>query len=408
MQLSRPRSSRRQLISLRLGRDLAVLLLALASVSPSRGQDKLTATRLAEKFVLHNVVTLLAGEKPDDPQLRDSSQTEVAYAELMEFPAEGLWLTRVPQVVRLQLNDNAYVAALRGAGVEFRTVIKPGGKAVLTLSCPQRSTVGEIWQGDYFVKAFIIGQSPTSIEIEAAVSLPLLAAQSAEVGRAFDPAVIRISLPYIPAVKIHGLTGEGVPPSRAQLPARRYLAYGSSITNGAFAYAPGHHHTPHLPRRLRSDLINLGFGGGACLEPAMADFIASRSDWDFATLEMGINILGNEKLSGEAFKARAREFIRRIVAGAGGRPVFCIDLFLCQADLVKDPLVARYRAAIQELVAEISVPNLHYINGSEILESTTLLSADLVHPSPDGMTVVAARLADRITPWLEGPTRLTK
>lgn len=56
------------------------------------------------------------------------------------------------------------------------------------------------------------------------------------------------------------------------------LAYGSSITNGALAVRPGDLYPARVARTLGVDHFNLGFGGGARLEPEMADWIAGRND----------------------------------------------------------------------------------------------------------------------------------
>ena len=46
----------------------------------------------------------------------------------------------------------------------------------------------------------------------------------------------------------------------------------------------------------------------------MADYIAGRDDWDFATLEMGINMIGDFDV--EEFRSRVEYFIPKI-----GKPI---------------------------------------------------------------------------------------
>lgn len=41
-----------------------------------------------------------------------------------------------------------------------------------------------------------------------------------------------------------------------------------------------------------SDYLNLGFVRSACLEKILAEYIFSRKDWQFASLELGINMVG--------------------------------------------------------------------------------------------------------------------
>ena len=50
----------------------------------------------------------------------------------------------------------------------------------------------------------------------------------------------------------------------------------------------------------------------------------------------------------------------------------------------------------QNAVAEINLPNLHYINGLSLLSDARGLSGDLVHPSPDGANEIAKNLINCI------------
>ena len=47
--------------------------------------------------------------------------------------------------------------------------------------------------------------------------------------------------------------------------------------------------------KLKTDYINMGFAGCALMEEEMAEYLVSRKDWDFASVEMGINAVGTVK-----------------------------------------------------------------------------------------------------------------
>ena len=55
----------------------------------------------------------------------------------------------------------------------------------------------------------------------------------------------------------------------------KILYYGSSITNGACATRPGNSYESFICRTLGMDYVNLGFGGSAKGEDAIADYIAN-------------------------------------------------------------------------------------------------------------------------------------
>ena len=158
-----------------------------------------------------------------------------------------------------------------------------------------------------------------------------------------------------------------MPPPRARPGAgRRYLAYGSSITHGNNSLGATGTYAMRMARRLGVDLINLGFGGGAHCEPVLADYIAARDDWDFATLELGINMV--TWLDTADFAERVRTFVRTIAEAHPDKWIFCIDMFPFHMDF--DPEAERnhaYRAVVRETVAELALPRLVHIDGRDLL-----------------------------------------
>ena len=123
----------------------------------------------------------------------------------------------------------------------------------------------------------------------------------------FDPEVIRIVLPYGTCYYV-GIEGEVEPPLKSQLPEKSYLAYGSSITHGSLSLAAPYSYPFRISQMLSCDYINFGFAGSAHMERTMAEYIVSRKDWDFASIEMGVNMLGSE-YSVELFEERVKEFV---------------------------------------------------------------------------------------------------
>jgi lysophospholipase L1-like esterase len=141
---------------------------------------------------------------------------------------------------------------------------------------------------------------------------------------------------------------------------------------------------------LGADLINLGFGGGAYLEPQMADYIASRTDWDFVTLETGINIPG---MGPEKFGKLAEQFISTIAGAHRDKWIFCTGVYTCGADYLGEKWAAEYRKVIQDIVSRLDLPRLIYVDGRALLPSLTGLTSDLLHPSPAGMEEMARNLS---------------
>lgn len=220
----------------------------------------------------------------------------------------------------------------------------------------------------------------------------LLAAVAGSLPHCFDPELVRVLLPLHPEVRIKSITGQVVPPRPGQTPSRRYLAYGSSITNGFAAAKPADAYPARISRLLGVDSLNLGLGGGAHLEPAIAEFIAGRDDWDFASLEMGINLLGGTHTVDE-FRSRVAGFLPHIAQRRRDKWIFCIDLFTCIDDVRANPVITEYRTIVREAVKALDSPRLVYLDGRRLLTDLAGLSTDLLHPTSEGFAEIATRLA---------------
>jgi lysophospholipase L1-like esterase len=64
------------------------------------------------------------------------------------------------------------------------------------------------------------------------------------------------------------------------VPDVRYLAYGTSITEGAKATATHLNYVSRVAQRRGYDALNLGCSGSAYCEGVLAEYIARRNDWD--------------------------------------------------------------------------------------------------------------------------------
>jgi len=136
--------------------------------------------------------------------------------------------------------------------------------------------------------------------------------------------------------------------------------------------------------------INLGFGAAAYLEREMAEWIASRHDWDVATLELGVNLL--RPISTEEFARRVDVFLKTIVTAHPDRPIFVIDIFTSSKDLEADPKRPQFRRVVKDAVAALKSPRVRHLEGLKLFSGTTGLCFDLLHPSSEGFKEIASRL----------------
>lgn len=305
----------------------------------------------------------------------------------MQAGEKGYTMYRVPESVRLQLNETARDMMSRfSTGIELRFKIKgDAATVILRADESEEAQVAYIYygsfQGGWQYSSKVIHTGETRITIPGTDNLDALKALTAARQLPFDPEVVRVVLPY-GACYFVGVEGEVEPPAEADVPAKSYLAYGSSITHGSLALAAPYTYPFRIAQKLGCDYINLGFAGSAHLEKAMAEYIVSRKDWDFASVEMGINMLG-DAFTPETFEQRVKAFVD--VLAADPRPVYATSIFGFSGD-------GQEKAAIyRDIVRKHAEDKLIFIDGLELLNNSAYISEDLVHPTLEGIEQIADR-----------------
>ncbi len=316
-------------------------------------------------------------------------------AELIETDG-GMQVTRIPESLRITLNESAKTRAVEPAGCEIRFNLKSKEAKISLKGIEGETGIAEVYQGNFLVSYYFITENVVEIKIALPVNIEKLREISSERNLPFDAGLTRIILPHIMTnvmrLKIVDAEGDFTLPEKNQFPDKRYLAYGSSITHGASSLRPGGSYVMRTAERLGVDLVNLGFAGGAHCEKQMADYIAGRQDWDFATLEMGINM--RESFTAEEFERRVKYFVPAIVKAHPDKYVFCMDLFTCDMDFESSSEKQNtFRKIVRGVVDGCKSDKVIYIDGRDILRNVNGLAVDLVHPSPAGMEEMALNLS---------------
>lgn len=310
-------------------------------------------------------------------------------------------LSRVPLELLPALNDRVKLRAFSPAGAELRFRQTRGETIVRLRRMPDENPVFQppaavlagIFHGDFQSSWQTLEPGDTAIVI------PPCCGNLAAMERAryrYHPELVRVVLPLFPEIRLVGIEGDCEAPRPGDAPVLRYLAYGSSITQGAYAPLGTGSYPAVVARLLGADPINLGFGGGAHLEPELASWIVSRRDWAFATLEMGINVLGLDPAS---FRARIRRFLVIFAADSLRRPVFCLDILPTGGgqDAASCAAFRRIVAEEQAALQATHVRLLDYVGGLQRLAD---LSDDLLHPSAYAFEDIGRHLAGQIAPFL--------
>lgn len=320
----------------------------------------------------------------------------------------GHILYRYPVNVRAKLNPRGRFISEECAGSEIRFVT-PAPMFHVVLGSLRGTLEVTIMCGDLIYSTSRIAPGDTlPLMLEVPEKFDKVPEKALYAGR-FDSQVWRVvmgrGLPVLHALQFHEYPVR--PPLATEKPARRWLAYGSSITNGGQAELTATTYVQQAARRLKVDAINLGLSGACHIEPEAVDYIASRDDWDFATCELGINVLG--RITVEEFEKRCTYLVHTLRQRKPNHPLVLITGFSMFHDISSEPADTRqkwhtFREILRKL-AKVNDPNLHVIEGTELLSDVTGLRPDLVHPSDWGMIEMGTNLATQLTKLGLGGTR---
>ena len=309
--------------------------------------------------------------------------------EELEKHEKGYLIRRVGRTARERISPGVRDNAL-ATGTELRFTM-PDGAVDLYLSTDLQpeSATAHIWfgsfQGGWNYSSKNIGAGETCIHIEYPPKMPVLRRLAAERTMPFAPEVVRVILPYVPIyfVRVEGRTQL---PQPSQQPGKTYLAYGSSITHGCLGLIQPDCYVFRTAQALGTDYLNLGFAGNALMEPEMAEYIISRKDWDFATVEMGINTVERpQQFPLDVLEERIDRFTAALAKDP--RPIFATSMFRY---LDEEPeRAAKVRAIIKKYASE----RLLFTDGLQLLEDPCCISADCTHPSALGQEQIAAHWA---------------
>lgn len=307
-------------------------------------------------------------------------------------PDGGLALFRIPHSVRDALSVLGRMVAEDSAGMELRFVTEAPAFRISLGSLPSFLSPYEshgqevvIFRGPYVHSVHRIEPGRVNvIHVAPWSGAPLPEAAAGTKRRGFSPAVWRVFLGRCARI-FHGLETFGAPsrpPLPEELPSRRWLAYGSSITNGA---SPSSHlgsYVYHAARAADLDVLNLGLSGSCLCEARMAEFLGSRQDYEIATLEVGVNM--RKEFSPEEFRTRVTYLLDAVAKPGSNRQVFLLTLFPNMHDPGLSPAQEEFSRILRDLAVSGQWPGVSLIEGGTILDDPGDLTADLIHPSDYG------------------------
>jgi hypothetical protein len=331
-------------------------------------------------------------------------------AELREVEGQdGLRLQRVPEEVRLQLDEGTNGVVLSPAGGEIRFRLEEGCEAATVRLSSESKTLVYAYHGEFQGATWELTTDVQEIVVKPNKRVASLSRDEVPES-AYDPGLVRLCFggAYPEPVFYHG-HGDGIAlPRPGDVPQQSYLAYGTSIAHGTDLGGPFLSYPAHTAWLLGLELRNLGTSGCCRCETAMADYLAEQK-CSIVTLELSVNMLGGQ-FTADGFRERAGYLVRKVADADLSRPVVCLTLFPHFRDIheryrpeadVSTP--DEFRTVLREIVRDADRPNLSVIEGRELLTNVCGLTGDLIHPGLRGAIQIAENLARRLSSIVPAP-----
>ena len=298
----------------------------------------------------------------------------------------GWILHRFPKALREQLQEDVCDLC---RSVELRFVLEPLTQRGTVYVCA-RTCDGEavVFYGDY-QQAQVI-PLPKGVITPVDVRFPEALAKLPE-GR-FSSRLCRIFLNSRTQVSYVGREWLHIrPPMREETPEKLLVGYGSSITHGGLARSNCNCYLQLAARRLRMDALNYGLSGSCTADACIADYIAQDPRGDAFLIELGANMVG--RYTADEYEARAAYTLERIAGAHADKPVLAVALY---PSSYEGEEADTYPKRLAQAVKRIDRPNLHLLEGRELLPDITGLSTDGLHPSDWGHMVMGEHLAAQL------------
>jgi hypothetical protein len=206
-----------------------------------------------------------------------------------------------------------------------------------------------------------------------------------------------------------------------------WLHHGSSISQGSDAASPTTTWPARAARLGGVELVNLGFGGSALLDPFMARVIRD-SPADLISIKIGINLVNADVMRVRAFTSAVHGFLDTVRDGHPDIPLLVVSPIYCAIhedtpgpsafDLeALSTGTLRFRALgesapgkltlgvirgeLERVVARRAVgdPNLHYLDGLKLYGEADFAEVplpDQLHPDAQTHLLIAERFGELV------------
>lgn len=303
----------------------------------------------------------------------------------------GVYLRRFPCSVRSVLTGASLLRSLNSSGCEIRFA-SDSDEVYVTLMSKDNDSYVYTYSGDYLCERVFL---PKDTKITVSVKRPVQQTgidKDVLKGR-FDTSLYRIFISCSCECIFYGVNDKDSSikaPDISMKPKIRWYAYGSSVTQGIWSIISPNSYIHYAAQRLGVDVFCKGMSGTCFCEKEMIDYLATCNDWDFITMEIGLNMY---EFTLEEFKRRTSYAIDVVCEKNKDKSVFVITPFPNIASFGNDKELREKHIAFTNVLKRFKKSNLKIIDGNSILDDFTYLSHDLLHPTDYGHVRMGENLA---------------
>lgn len=354
----------------------------------------------------------------------------------LEPTARGVKLHRLPAWVREQFPDGqllAMEAQPAGARLVLRTaatsieLVSHATRVAYRGADRSRGCFDVYVDGTYITRDVLAGGDAVVVDLQTGATTYEPGASHTTVVRDIPEGgkTVEVWLPHNEGLALVELRSDA-PVEPVAFTRARWLHHGSSISHGSNAVAPSETWPAVAARRVGVDLVNLGLGGSALVDPFLARVIRD-SEADVISVKLGINVVNLDAMRLRAFVPAVHGFLDTIRDGHPDTPLLLVSPIFCgiheatpgpgavdpatlgtgQVRFIAtgDPAeVARGALTLEVIRRELATlverrsadPNLHYLNGLELYgpqDAERLPLPDALHPGPEAHVRMGERFA---------------
>ncbi|MDP9795965.1 hypothetical protein J2S43_004477 [Catenuloplanes nepalensis] len=239
---------------------------------------------------------------------------------------------------------------------------------------------------------------------------------------------VEIWLPYRERTELRDLRADAPIAPMPDRGRRVWVHHGSSISHGSNTDGPSTTWPALAALAGGVELVNLGFGGSALLDPFTARVIRD-APADLISVKIGINVVNADLMRRRAFGPAVHGFLDTIRDGHPDVPLLVVSPILCPihedtpgpgafdldalaegrlafratgdpAEVAAGKLTLRViRDELARITASRDDPHLHHLNGLELYgeaDAEELPLPDALHPDAATHRLIGSRFAERV------------